>query len=301
MRHTTVAGLVLLGLLTLVATLGPSIAPYGVDEREPMRYTVDESGKRVPDLPPYPPSARHLFGTDPAGYDLLTRLLHGARYTLGFVIGVAAVRLTIALGIASALHLRAHARRRWQPEQPPHVSLGTAVPEFVVAYIAMVGIAFNPPTEPFAFALLQAALLTIIGLPGLVPTLRTRIERAASQRFVESQVSSGADEWHIYRQTVIPSIAHDLRLLLSHEALMVALIVGELALFDVFVGGTYQTFSPVENYSRTHEWVGMVGQNSDEILGGDLRLVLIPLAAYLVMIVSLALVSGAGRRGVDAR
>jgi len=62
MRHSTVAGLVLLGLLTLVATLGPSIAPYGVDEREPMRYTVDESGKRVPDLPPYPPSARHLFG-----------------------------------------------------------------------------------------------------------------------------------------------------------------------------------------------------------------------------------------------
>lgn len=295
MRRSETAGLVLLGFLALIAVFGPTIAPYGVDEREPMRYLTDEAGNRVPDPPPYPPSSRHILGTDPAGYDLLTRMLHGARYTLGFVIGVAAIRLSIALGIASALHLRAHARRRWQPQQPPHVSVGTAVPEFVVAYIALVGIAFNPPSDPFAFALLQAALLSVIGLPGLVPTLRARIERAASQPFVESQVSAGGDEWHIYRQTVIPSIAHDLRLLLSHEALMVALIVGELALFDVFVGGTYQTFSPVENYSRTHEWVGMVGQNSDEILGGDLRLVLIPLAAYLVVILALALVSSAER------
>lgn len=275
--------------LLLLALLGPLIAPYGIDEAEPTRYVTNADGSRVPDPPPYPPSREHLLGTDSLGYDILTRLLHGARYTLAFVVGVAAVRVALAFGVAAVGHLWYHARRPWRPRTTVRGPLGTAIPEFIIAYIALVGIAFNPPMSVPAFALLQGVLLAVIGLPGLVPTLRSRMERAAAQPFVEAQVAAGAEERHIFRRTVVPFVAGDLVRLLAHEALLVALITGELALFNVFVGGTRQYFDPPEFYSRSHEWVGMVGENAVEVLGPTPRLLLLPLAAYLLVIITLVL------------
>ena len=291
------AGAVILGLLVLVALLGPVIAPYGINEQERSIFAPDAEGNVVRVPPPHPLSWKHPLGTDRWGYDVLTRMLYGARYTLGFIVGVAAVRIVLGFLVASAAHLWSHARRRWHPHAAHH-PIGTAIPEFVVAYIALAGIAFSPPMATLPFALLQGVIISIIGLPGLVPTLRARMERAAAQPFVEAQIASGAGAWHIYTHTVVPSVVHDLWLLLSHEALLVALVVGELAIFHVFVGGTIRTFDPVEHYSRSHEWVGMVGENSGEILGGIYRLILIPLAGYLIVVVALALLSEGSRTPV---
>ncbi len=290
-----IAGAIIFALLVLIAILAPVIAPYDINEQDAVRYVRDASGELLPIPPPHSLSWDHLLGTDRWGYDVLTRMLYGARYTLGFIVGVAVVRVALGFLIASFAHLWTHARRRWQPRKVQSHAIGTAVPEFVVAYIALAGIAFGPPMSAFPFAVIQGVLISIVGLPGLIPTLRARMERAVAEPFVEAQVAAGADEWHIYTHTVVPAMAQDLWLLVSHEALLVALVTGELALFHIFVGGTVRTFDPVEYYSRSHEWVGMVGENSGEILGGIYRLILIPLAGYLVVVVALALLSE-GRR-----
>ena len=290
-RARRATGAILFLLLLFAALAGPAIAPYEINEADDARYIVNEGGDRVWLAPPFPPSRAHLLGTDRWGYDTLTRMLHGAKYTLGFVVGVALIRVALAFCVASVSHLWSHSRKRWQPREITRPSLGTAVPEFVVAYIALAGIAFNPPASVVGFALIQAVLLSIIGLPGLVPTLRARMERAAREPFVEAQISLGANGWHVYRHTVVPALTSDLWLLLSHESLLVALVTGELALFSIFVGGTMRTFDPVEYYSRSHEWVGLVGENSGEILGGVYRLILVPLAGYLLVLLALALLS----------
>ena len=63
------AGLVVLGILALVAIFAPLIAPYSVIEQD-FSYVLKG------------PNAKHLFGTDNLGRDIFSRCVYGARYSL---------------------------------------------------------------------------------------------------------------------------------------------------------------------------------------------------------------------------
>ena len=67
-------GLALAGLVILVALLGPLLAPHS-----PTQFVA----------PPYdPPSAKAWLGTDYLGRDVLSRLIFGARASLGIGVSV---------------------------------------------------------------------------------------------------------------------------------------------------------------------------------------------------------------------
>lgn len=80
-----VAGVVLVGGWILVAVLAPWIAPY-----DPLSLTNQLLA---------PPSARHLFGTDVIGRDILSRVLWGARVSLPLamllVVGIVLIGSTL--------------------------------------------------------------------------------------------------------------------------------------------------------------------------------------------------------------
>ena len=63
------AGLIVLGLLVLVAIFAPLIAPYSVTEQD-FSYVLKG------------PNAQHIFGTDNLGRDIFSRCVYGARYSL---------------------------------------------------------------------------------------------------------------------------------------------------------------------------------------------------------------------------
>lgn len=82
-----------LALVTLAALAAPWLAPY-----DPL---LQDIGRRLA-----PPSAMHLLGTDGLGRDLLSRLLYGARATLGLT-GLVAVSMAptgLSIGIASGYY-----------------------------------------------------------------------------------------------------------------------------------------------------------------------------------------------------
>jgi peptide/nickel transport system permease protein len=75
-------GMIVIAIYGLVALLAPLIAPYGESQVLGDAYL------------PY--SAQHWLGTDQLGRDLLTRLIYGARNTIG--IALVTVLLSFALG-----------------------------------------------------------------------------------------------------------------------------------------------------------------------------------------------------------
>ena len=79
-------GLVLLVLLLLAALAAPLIAPYPPD--------LQELAQRLE-----PPGTAHWLGTDAFGRDILSRLLYGARITLGIVALVTAIAAPLGLVI----------------------------------------------------------------------------------------------------------------------------------------------------------------------------------------------------------
>jgi len=81
------AGLVVVVVLSLAALLAPALAPY-----DPA-FQGDLRTERY-----LPPSLEHPMGTDQAARDVFSRVLHGARVSLG--IGFLATGLAVTLGTA---------------------------------------------------------------------------------------------------------------------------------------------------------------------------------------------------------
>ena len=76
-------GSLFLIFLSVLAIFAEQISPY-----DPIKIAPTESRQ--------PPSARHLFGTDMMGRDVLSRVIHGAKYSL--LLGLTAVSISASLG-----------------------------------------------------------------------------------------------------------------------------------------------------------------------------------------------------------
>ncbi len=88
---TSIIGLVIIGLLVIVAVLAPFIAPY-----DPTKGTL--SDRLTPPAWQEAGSTAHLLGTDLLGRDTLSRLIFGARTSLAV-----AVLAILVSGIAGSL------------------------------------------------------------------------------------------------------------------------------------------------------------------------------------------------------
>jgi peptide/nickel transport system permease protein len=86
-------GGVVVGLLVAIAVLAPALAPWNPNKPDTKRILEG-------------PSAKHWFGTDQIGRDVLSRLLYGSRISLavGFVSMGIAVVIGILLGALAGYH-----------------------------------------------------------------------------------------------------------------------------------------------------------------------------------------------------
>lgn len=87
---TAVLGFILVVALVLLATFAPLLAPY--DPNFQHRLGLSEAGE------PLPPSSEFKLGTDALGRDELSRLLYGARVSLG--VGIGANLIAAIIGVA---------------------------------------------------------------------------------------------------------------------------------------------------------------------------------------------------------
>ena len=93
---TALVGLLIVGVYVVAAVFAPWIAPYG-------EYEV------VSDIPFAPWSEANLLGTDQLGRDFLTRIVYGARNS----IGIAFVTTLLAFAIGGFFGIMAAALRGW--------------------------------------------------------------------------------------------------------------------------------------------------------------------------------------------
>ncbi len=87
-RPLAVFGMLLIGLVAVVAVLAPVVAPFDPSEQFFDGLTLQGA--------PLPPNGHFLFGTDLLGRDLLSRLIFGARTSL--MIGIVANGIAVAIG-----------------------------------------------------------------------------------------------------------------------------------------------------------------------------------------------------------
>lgn len=181
-RPTLIVGLVLTGIVVLVALLSLVWLPYPQS---------DTSGGRLE-----APSGAHLLGTDKLGRDLLTQLMIGARIAL--VVGVSSVAISAILGITVGL-LIAFARP-WV-DDAASATLDVLI-AFPVLLLAMLVVAAQ------GASLLSAVLAIGIAMSAVLARLtRVLARRELQAQYITAARTSGTGWAGIVFAHVLPNIA----------------------------------------------------------------------------------------------
>ena len=118
--YTARFGLIVVSLYIFVALFAPWLAPYGESQVFPVPYE--------------PWSEKFVFGTDQIGRDVLSRLIYGARNTVG--IAVATTFLSFLIG--GALGLAAAINRSWLDQLLSRsVDVLMAIPSLIFALVLL--------------------------------------------------------------------------------------------------------------------------------------------------------------------
>lgn len=166
-----IGGVITLIFIIILAIVGPSLRPYGFEERD---ITARLQG----------PSREHWFGTDNIGRDLFVRTTRGARTSLM----ISAVTAVLALSVGVVLGSVAGYFRGWFDAFVSFITnLIIALPFFVV--LLVFGIKFG--ADPLAVSILIAAFVWTRACR----IVRSQFFSLSQQEFVQAARAAGA-RWY---------------------------------------------------------------------------------------------------------
>lgn len=182
-----VAGLFVIVSLILLAIFADQIAPHGPTEQFRSAFLTPPTWQADGD-------SRFLLGTDPVGRDILSRLIHGTRFSL--LIGAVVVTLSLASGVALGLiagffgGILDNAIMRV-------VDVLMALPSLLLA-LAVVAI-LGPGLLNAMFA------ITIVALPQYIRVTRATVMAEVTKDYVTASRVSGARSARLMFVEVLPN------------------------------------------------------------------------------------------------
>jgi peptide/nickel transport system permease protein len=240
-------GLLIIVLYILVALFAPMLAPYGETQ-------VVGDGFA-------PWSGQFLLGTDNLGRDMFSRLVYGARNTLG----IAFLTTVLAFLLGGSSGLVAAIKGGWIDQGLSRVvDILMAIPQLIFALLILSVVGTNATSLVLVIALLDS-------------TRVFRLSRAVAmtvvvQDFVEAARLRGEGLWWLVTREVLPNAAAPLIAEFGLRFCFVFLFISALS----FLGLGIQP--------PTADWGGMVRDNAVLITFGDISPLLPALAVALITV-----------------
>jgi peptide/nickel transport system permease protein len=233
----TVAGLVLISLLALIAVSAPLIAPAN-----PLKQVLSTRLK--------PPSAAHWLGTDQLGRDVLSRMIYGARISL--VIGIVVVGLAASVG--TFVGLVAGYAGGWLDEGLMRLTdVFFAFPALILA-MAISG-ALGPSLTNAMIA------IAVVSWPVYARLVRAQVLSLREREYVEAARSLGASAERIVWGHILPNTLAPLLVQASFD--MGGAILSAAGLSFIGFGAQPPTaewgvmISDGRNYIVTQPWLSL--------------------------------------------
>ena len=221
-------GMVVVAIYMIVAIFAPLIAPYGEAEITPIPYAAWDS--------------THIFGTDQIGRDIFSRLIYGARNTIGIALATTFLAFLIGGGFA----LVAAISRGWVDQ---------LLSRFVDVLMAIPGLIF----ALMLLSIFGSNVLSLIIIIAVLDSTRVfRLTRAVAMNvvvmeYVEAAKLRGEGIGWVMRREILPNIMPPL--------------VAEFGLRFCFVFLTIAalSFLGVGIQPPTADWGSMVRENASLI------------------------------------
>ncbi len=182
---TAVFGFIIIAIYAVVAIFAPVIAPYGEADTSFSAYQSWGEG--------------HIFGTDQIGRDVFSRLIYGARNT----VGIALVTTLLAFAIGGGLGLMAAISQNW---------LDQVLSRAIDVLMAIPGLIFALVLISIASANEWPTMLSLIIIIAVLDSTRVfRLTRAVSLNvvvmdYVEAAKLRGEKLPWIMRREILPNI-----------------------------------------------------------------------------------------------
>ena len=260
-------GIAVLVFWATIVAIGPYIAPYDAAEfLDESLFIVPGSDEKYPDTDFQPPSRVVLLGSDYMGRDTLSRILFGARTTIGisFIATILAYLIGVTLGIAAAVGSRfldmVLSRVNDALLSIPSIMLGLVM-----------------------IAALGSTIPLLIVLTGLIYAASVfRIARALGQEvmvsdFVEAARVRGEGLWWIITREILPNVAMPLATDFGLRFVWVILFISALS----FLGLGVQP--PMS------DWGSMVKENLPGLIYGSVA-PLVPSLAIATLTISVNMI-----------
>jgi len=173
-------GVALVGVIVLVAIVGPYVAPYGPST--PVG------------APNSNPSSAAVLGTDYLGQDVLSRVLYGGRSIL--VMAVLATALALVAGTAIGL-VAAYSRNALDDTLMRGMDVLMALPSILLALVAVAIVG------PHAWVIVVAIALTTV--PRIARVARGAAQPVVERDFIAASEAMGVPRWRIVSGELLPN------------------------------------------------------------------------------------------------
>ncbi|WP_442594455.1 ABC transporter permease subunit [Neobacillus sp. D3-1R] len=282
-NYSLYVGVVLVTFLLFIAVFGSFMAPHTLTETLDTTYV--DGDILAPPLEPNK-SDRYPLGTDRWGYDILTMVLHGIRYTIFIALAVTLIKMVFGTIIGFYVGT-------WKKTPSWMESIENAwsyVPLFLILYFFFNPIIFNSPIGSYKLILYFILLTSIISIPSIVSSTRKKTSETYKSVFIEAARALGASRHRLIWKHIFPQMKESLLVMFILEIVYVITIMGQLALMNIFVGGTIVRQDPVIYLSITKEISGLVGSARGNIYGSQ-YILQIPLVILLFITISFSLLA----------
>lgn len=257
-------GLGLLLALVLLAAAAPLIAPF-----DPIDQSVLRRMK--------PPSAEHLFGTDPYGRDLFSRALYGARVSL--LVGTVSVLLAMLVGGALGVFAGYHGRR----VDTAIMWVMDVMLSFPTLIMGIIIVGLLGPSLPNVVIAITATLVPKFARIARAPTIAVK-ERA----YIEACHAMGYSDLRIMVVHIVPNV-------LAEVLVMASLWTANAIMIEAgfsFLGLGVRPPTPT--------WGGMIREGFEHIFQAP-WMSLFPGLCILLAVMALNLLGDGLRDAVDPR
>ncbi|WP_116138113.1 ABC transporter permease [Trinickia diaoshuihuensis] len=177
-------GLFIVCFWLVMAIVGPMLAPYNQGTlASPFSFASY--------------SMQHPFGTDYLGRDMLSRILNGARYTVGLALAAA----VLASGIGTCLGLLTAAAPRWVDEAMSRFfDALISIPSKVLALVAIAAFGSSVP--------MLTAVAAVAYVPGAFRISRSLAINLMTLEYVQVARARGEGWLYIARVELLPNMIH---------------------------------------------------------------------------------------------
>lgn len=265
-RAMLIGGLIITAAIVIAALFAPWIAPYG-----PSQLAADgESFGSTTE-----PSAAHPFGTTVGGYDVLSRVLWGAR-TAALVM-LLAVAFSLVIGVL--LGLIAGYFGGWLDRVLVVVADAVyAFPSLLLAIVVSIMVS-GGRSDMMGGITAAAASITVVFIPQYLRVVRAEVVRVKAEAFVESAKVIGASTPRIMVQHVLRNSTRTLPLIMTLNASEAVLTLAGLG----FIGFGIEP-------SSAAEWGYDLNRSIADVSSGIWWTALFPGIAIVLSVLGLTLV-----------